>query len=438
MPAAAIIVGLVMLLLMGGGQAMQITPPATASGSAISVASQLTGGTPTVSTTQTASVTTATTPTVSVAQSFVPPRIDTLSAWNLYSDRATIRTELTYLGETYKGNIFLIYSTNKQAVMTADSNLTRYADLVEKNDFWFSSIINNVQKSGVYSKQLYQLSSDTQYFYTTCFEATVVTCGGVESFTTNESYNLYGTYQYPTAISKQAESIMGTSAELSGTYYLNSAKNASAFFVYGTDRALVTAVSTFDTYSDVQESGDKLQKVRAGSNIESNGSRDVIVDELEKNTTYYQRFCVAFDDDEETAMRCGSVLTFTTKKRDYDIPTFRNQSALVAGHTIAFNVTADMEDYTDGYLFLVYGTVSAVTSVSDRSRFIDVYQNGTTLQRVAIDADFDGSNTVQWFAKDIPSGDYAYRFCTQYETENNYGWTVQALECSDVALFSVL
>jgi len=393
--------------------------------------SQITTGTSTV-TDETVEVvpapavnpTPAPTPAVRPPAVALPPNVDTLSAQNIYTNRATFRGSIEFPSESFAGAVRFYYSENR-------------SDVINKSDDVDTLVVSNrTMNTRSYDRIVSGLNDDTTYYYQFCFTADTVICGDTVMVTTVEEID--SNYRLPTASTQRAEDINAETATLRGTYRRNSADSTTAFFVYGESRDLVNEVSVeYEEYRDIDEQGDALQKVRVGISLDASGSFSREIDDLERRTVYYHRFCIAYDD-AETGIRCGGTYSFETKSRQRDVPEIRGESDRVSGTTATLSANLDMEDYINGHAFLVYGTSeSRINSVANVSRFSSVSQSGDSIQRVSIDADFDGSDDVSIAARDLISSDYYYRFCIQYEAENDFGSDQLYVVCGDVGNFTV-
>lgn len=364
---------------------------------------------------------------VEVALPKIPPIVDTLSVQDLYTSKATARGTLSFLGKSYRGSAYFLLSEN-------------YSDVLnQSSDALVITVSSRASASKTYTKKITRLAEDTKYYYRFCFSAETTNCGDIVSFTTNEDYDRDDSYRLPSVSTKRAENINAEDITLIGRYKLNDMKNATAFFVYGENRARVDEIqSEYSAYSQVREYDEDLQKVRAGVSIPSSGTIERTIDELEKDTTYYYRFCVAYDDDNATGIKCGSTSSVTTDSKDRDEPTVSAQRVIVNGSSVTFSATISMQDYLDGYAFLVFGTsLDRVTDVSEEDSFSSVKPYGDALQRIALQTNFDGRDSFTYKRSDLTTGTQYYRFCVEYEAENDRGRGDLFLSCGKVELFQI-
>ena len=357
----------------------------------------------------------------------IPPTLSTLSPQNIETSRALMRGEIVFSGERYNVKTYFIYSRDAAAV-------TSLSDTANK-----VLVSNYAPRGDIFTRNLSGLSDGTTYYYRACYEESELVCGNVVSFDTVEDVNRNDVFRAPSVTTNRAVDIEAENVTLEGSYRRNDAANATAFFVYGEDQTAIREVpDKYDEYSDVRELDEDLQKVRVGVNIADRGEYSRIIDELERDTTYYHRLCVAYDDDEETGIKCGSTLSFETKRRQRDDPTARSLTADVSGTTVEMSAFVSMEDYLDGHVFIVYGTSEdRITAVENADRFSRVQQSGDTIQKISLDVDFDGSDTLSATARDLTAANYFYRYCVEYEKENDRGTDVLHLTCSTVESFDI-
>jgi len=118
----------------------------------------------------------------------------------------------------------------------------------------------------------------------------------------------------PDVRTEDAEDVDEDSAELHGSVDMNGFKGGRVFFVYGQDKNLIEDVADEDTYRDVNEDGDDLQKVQVHSKLDGKRSFWVSVYGLDDDTHYYFRICVEYvNEDRDTTLECGNVKRFTTE-----------------------------------------------------------------------------------------------------------------------------
>lgn len=118
----------------------------------------------------------------------------------------------------------------------------------------------------------------------------------------------------PEVETDRATAIENDEAELEGNVDMMDFEDGEVFFVYGTDEDQIEDVEDdYDTYSDIDEDGDDLQKVMADSSFDDEDDFNERVTGLEEDTDYYFQICVGFEDeDNDEVIVCGGVDEFTT------------------------------------------------------------------------------------------------------------------------------
>lgn len=117
----------------------------------------------------------------------------------------------------------------------------------------------------------------------------------------------------PEATTQDAEDVEEDRAELHGEIEMNDFDDGIAFFVYGEDESAIEDVEDEDTYNDVDEDGDDLQKILLSSNLDDTRTFWTTVSGLDDDTDYFFRICVQYEDeDNDDVLECGSVESFTT------------------------------------------------------------------------------------------------------------------------------
>lgn len=111
-----------------------------------------------------------------------------------------------------------------------------------------------------------------------------------------------------------ATSIENDEAELEGNVDMMDFEDGEVFFVYGQDEDQVEDIEDdYDTYSDIDEDGDDLQKIMSDSSFDDEDDFSERVTGLEEDTDYYFQICVGFEDeDDDDVIVCGGVEDFTT------------------------------------------------------------------------------------------------------------------------------
>lgn len=118
----------------------------------------------------------------------------------------------------------------------------------------------------------------------------------------------------PEVETDRATAIENDEAELEGNVDMMDFEDGEVFFVYGTEEDQVEDVEDdYDTYKDIDENGDDLQKVMVDSSFDDEDDFNERVTGLEEDMDYYFQICVGFEDeDNDDVIICGGVEEFTT------------------------------------------------------------------------------------------------------------------------------
>jgi hypothetical protein len=137
--------------------------------------------------------------------------------------------------------------------------------------------------------------------------------GSIESFIADEDRSSSDD-DAPEVETTSAEDIDEDVAIVRGEVVMNDFEDGTVFFVYGEDRGMVVDVEDdFDTYADIDESGDDLQKVLVDTNVDDTEDYEYEITGLDSDTTIYFAMGVAYEDEDgDEVIRLGDVRSFTT------------------------------------------------------------------------------------------------------------------------------
>lgn len=227
-----------------------------------------------------------------------------------------------------------------------------------------------------------------------------------------------------------ARNVDEDSAEMRGEVDMNDFRNGEVFFVYGEDESQIEDVEDdYDSYSDVDEDGDDLQKVRVDSDLDSDASYQSRIYGLDDRTDYFYQICVGYEDeDNDDVIDCGGVEDFTTDRNgsgsnNDDEPEAETDYAdSVDEDSAKLHGSVDMNDFDNGIVFFVYGEdESQIEDVEDDyETYYDVDEDGDDLKKVRVDSDLDGQSTYWWKVVNLDDDtDLYFQICVQYEDDYN-------------------
>ncbi|MFA6325423.1 MAG: hypothetical protein WCX46_04325, partial [Candidatus Paceibacterota bacterium] len=124
----------------------------------------------------------------------------------------------------------------------------------------------------------------------------------------------------PDVTTKSASDISEDEAELAGNVDMNDFENGIVFFVYGQDENQIEDVENdYDTYSEVDEDDEDLQKEKVDDDLDGDDSYTLEVSGLDTDEKYYYTICVEYEnEDNDEKLICGSVRSLTTDEDDED------------------------------------------------------------------------------------------------------------------------
>lgn len=128
-------------------------------------------------------------------------------------------------------------------------------------------------------------------------------------------YDDYDDYNsHPDVNTDEADDISDEDAELRGSVDMRDFNDGLVFFVYGEDEEKIQDIERdYDTYADIDEDGDDLQKVRVDTSLDNEEDYTHTIRDLNDNTDYFFSICVAYEDENnDDTIRCGNVEHFET------------------------------------------------------------------------------------------------------------------------------
>jgi len=222
--------------------------------------------------------------------------VTTQSATDIDDNSATLRGKLR-LNDADEADVYFEYGKVR-------SNLTEETG---------HSTLEDDASSFSFTQNIDSLTDDTIYYFRAVAEDGDgdTAYGSIMSFRTDADED---SFDEPTLNTQTATNVDTDSAELLGTVDMNDFDNGQVFFVYGEDESAVSDVQTdYDLYSDIDEDGDKLQKVLVDSDLDTAGSFQQDVGGLNDNTTIYNAICVEYEnEDDETVLTCSDTKSFKT------------------------------------------------------------------------------------------------------------------------------
>ena len=219
----------------------------------------------------------------------------TLSATDTDEDSAKLRGEVDF-NNSDTATVWFEYGKNRNNLNAKTAEI----DLDDTDSTSFSKAVTGLDDNTIYYFRAIGEDEDGE-----------VDKGTILSLRTDDNSSS-SNQEDPDVITDNADNVTEDTAELNGSVDMNDFGNGKAFFVYGEDKSMVEDVENdFDTYADVDESNDDLQKVLVDSSFDGDDSFAFDVSNLDDKTNHYFSMCVEYEDNDDV-LSCGSVKTFET------------------------------------------------------------------------------------------------------------------------------
>lgn len=220
-----------------------------------------------------------------------------------------------------ESNVSVEGATLRGQVLTGSSSNTFFAyhnsDSVSCANNSYNPTIGSDESGTQYEEDYFSADisavygQDT-YYYRACAEDDngYIISGDVVDFDIESGSN----GSTPDVDTEDANDINEDSADIHGSVYMNDYDSGLVFYVYGEDQSDIEDVeSEHDSYSDIDNDGDNLQKVRVEGNLDGDESYSETLTNLDADEDYYYSFCVEYEGSNgDDTLKCGSVETFKT------------------------------------------------------------------------------------------------------------------------------
>jgi len=219
--------------------------------------------------------------------------VTTLSATNIDRDEARLRGSIDFNSDRY-AYAWFEWGTNQ-------NNLNRTTSHIRYND-----------NDDTYSVRITNLDRNERYYFRAIGEdeSGRLDYGAIRNFQTDGSGSSRN--DDPDVTIESARNVTDRRAELRGRVDMNDFDNGIVFFVYGQDQSQVEDIAQdYDTYNDLDEDGDDLQKERVDSSLDGSRSYTMTLNGLDNNERYYFTLCVQYDDGDDV-LECAPVDDFRT------------------------------------------------------------------------------------------------------------------------------
>lgn len=247
------------------------------------------------------------------------PDVETLSPRNIEDDEAELRGEVD-MNDFNNGEVFFVYGEDEDQIEDVEDDFDSYSDVDEDgDDLQKIRVDSDLDSDEEYERRVTGLDEDTDYYYQICVgyedddDDEVLECGGVEEFNTDDDGGSSNDDE-PDIETDRATNIEDDEARLRGEVDMNDFEDGRVFFVYGEDEDQVEDIEDdYDTYSEIDEDGDDLQKILVDNNVDNKATFSATVRGLDDDTEHFFQACVEYeDDDNDDVILCGGVEDFRT------------------------------------------------------------------------------------------------------------------------------
>jgi hypothetical protein len=246
------------------------------------------------------------------------PELQISTAQNVDEDSADLQGSVD-MNDFRNGLVFFVYGEDEDLVDDISKDYDEYADIDEDgDDLQKVKVDSDHDGDENYDYTVRNLNEDEDIYFSICVEYEdddddqVIDCSSVRSFSTDDSSS--SNDDEPDITTVGYSNVTDDSARMRGSVDMNDFDNGIAFIVYGEDEDQVEDVADdYDTYSDIDEDGDDLQKIKVRSNVDTTLSFYAYTSGLDNNTDIYFAACVEYEDeDNDDVIMCGNTKDFQT------------------------------------------------------------------------------------------------------------------------------
>ena len=391
--------------------------------------------------------TTAATDTDAAVVAAPEPTADPLppTAFELFSVQDIEYSSALVRGQVIVGNevpqtVFFVFDYERSDIDRVDDIYSTYAQVTERRgDIVYTSLVaNTLSASQAVATRLGDLAPDTTYYVRLCGEMDArLRCTGTRSFETIARVTSQQDARYPVFSGTDVVHVTGESVQFVTNIDMNDMHDGEVYVVYGESLDDINQAYGQE-YSDIDEDGDDLQRVRVYRNLRGSLTLFETVDDLDDNTVQYYFWCVEFDGLDDGVV-CDRIYSERTYDEDFGLtPDLRIDSVTTSNTIASLQGSADMDEFRNGIIFFVYGTnQNAIASLGGTGTFVNVRQNGDRLQKRLVDDDLDRSDEYSLVVADLLSETtYSVRLCAEYENQNSNYNQAQFIACSAVETVS--
>ncbi len=250
--------------------------------------------------------------------------VETNSVKNIEEDSAKVTGEVD-MNDLSNGVVFIVYGTDKGMVEDVEDDFDSYNDIDEDgDDLRKMKVDSDLDGTDSYSETIDDLEDDTRYYvaYGVAYEDEdgdeVITLGNIRSFYTDDSNDSSSNSddEEPYVRTDGTDDIEEDTAKIYGYVDMNDFEDGTVFFVFGENRdELLDVQNEYDSYDDIDEDGDDIQKIKVYTNLDSKGTLEGELYGLDSDTTIYYIIGVEYEDEDgDSTLRLGAIRSFVTEE----------------------------------------------------------------------------------------------------------------------------
>lgn len=225
-------------------------------------------------------------------------RVETIDADSVEDEYAVLRGVLTF-NNTNFARVWFEYGDDEDYL---DNETERV-------------LVNKTYTPVILNMEVEDLDKDQEYFYRIVAEdqSGRISFGEIVEFFTDDNRD-DSDDETPDVETEDVSNIDFNSAEIEGSVDMNEFEDGLVFFIYGQDEDLLAEVEDeYDTYSDIEEEGDDLQKVEVDDGLDDEDTYQEEITGLEEDTEYFYAICVQYEDEDgDDVLVCGDIESFDT------------------------------------------------------------------------------------------------------------------------------
>ena len=366
--------------------------------------------------------------------------ISMLPTQNIEETTASLRGAIT-VGPQEIADVFFIYGYQASRVEGSIGRSQSYEQVLEnlQSGVVVQRVDRQVTRDESYTTRVSNLAMDTQYTVRLCAEVSDgLSCTSATQFTTNPTNRKPGQTRTPSIRVYDEELVSDNEVLVQANIDMRDTLDGIIYLIYGESRTQVEAAALLD-YSNIKEDDENLQRTRVATQVRGERVVYETLEDLTNETEHFYVFCVEYDGEKDGTV-CSRLESFMTPDEDFgEAPRIIAGTPQVSGSTVTLSGDVRMGPFNSGRVFFVYGTDErSIARIGGETTMERIRQSGDRLQRILVDADLDGSDSVSTTATGLLTDEiYATRLCVEFENQDEDLRDRQFVVCDEVQNFVV-